>query len=374
MIQNISNLKNIVVFTFLILLCGYLGYMNLTRKTLLVLHSYDENYDWVRDVNIGIKRVLGTKMNVRIFYHYMDTKSHPDIDFKKKAGVIGRRVIDYIKPDIVLASDDDAQEYVMSYYKDRQDLQIVFIGVNAKPEQYGYQNARNVTGVLERIPYEAVKNVVEIIAKQRHLTPPYRVLHISDQSIIVNYDDINMHEYPNWAPIKLLKSTLVGTFDEWKQAVQDSEKVADIILVSNYRKVYETDKKKTFTPFKEVIEWSYKNAPLPLIGINGFVCKEGAALAVATSPIEQGEIGARIVIDLLETNLKAQDIPFQNSAFPMIYIDEKRFNESGFTLPQIYVAFAKASNNFYQTTRSWNLPLSHQQPVDMFLSGEKAAK
>lgn len=362
MIKYISIFKNLTIFTFLILLFGYLGYMNLTRKTVLVLHSYDENYDWVRDVNIGIKRALGNKKNVRVFYHYMDTKSHPDKEFKQKAGIIGRRVVDYLKPDIVLASDDDAQEYVMSYYKNRADIQIVFIGVNAKPEQYGYQNANNVTGVLERAPYEAVKNVVEIIAKQHHLTPPYRVLHISDQSIIVQYDDINMHEYPHWAPVQLLKSTLVSTFDEWKQAIRESVKVADIILVSNYRKVYTNDKKTIFTPFKEVIEWSYKNAPVPLIGINGFVCKEGAALAVATSPIEQGEIGARLVLSLLETNITANEIPFQNSAFPMIYIDEERFNASGFTLPQLYVAFAKASNNFYQTAHSWETKNSISKP------------
>ncbi|WP_156962088.1 ABC transporter substrate-binding protein [Candidatus Paracaedibacter symbiosus] len=327
--------------------------MNLTRKTVLILHSYDEDYAWVRDVNIGIERVLGDKKNVRVFRHYMDTKTHPDSKYKIMAGAIARRVVDYIKPDVVLASDDDAQQYVMRHYKNREDMQIVFIGVNAKPEQYDYQNAINVTGVLERIPYEAVKNVVEIIAKQHHIKPPYRVIHISDRSIIVKYDDINMHEYPNWAPVNLLKSNLVGTFNEWKDAIHKSADIADIILISNYRKVYENDQKQKFVPFKEVMEWSYKNAPLPIIGINGFVCEEGAALAIATSPIEQGEIGARIVVDILRGEVSAKDIPFQNSSFPMIYIDETRFNQSGYELPQLYVAFAKATNNFFEAKHHW---------------------
>lgn len=351
--KYILSLKRITIFTFLVLLCGYLVYTNITRKTVLILHSYDEAYAWVRDVNKGIDRVLGDKKNIRIFRHYMDTKNHPDLEYKEKAGAIARRIVDYIKPDIVLASDDDAQEYVMKYHKNRKDMQIVFIGVNAKPEQYGYQDAYNVTGVLERIPYEAVKTVVEILAKQRGLVPPYRVLHISDQSIIVKYDDINMHEYPNWAPVNLLKSNQVGTFDEWKRAIRESVHVADFILISNYRKVYEDDSKKKFVPFKEVMGWSYKNAPLPIIGINGFVCEEGAAMSVATSPIEQGEMGASIVLTLLGGTLTAKDIPFQNSAFPMIYIDEKRFSESGYKLPQIYTAFAKAANNFYRSNHSW---------------------
>lgn len=319
----------------------------------MILHSYDESYAWVRDLNIGIQRILGDKLNIRIFQHYMDTKNHPDMEYKEKAGAIARRVVDYLKPDIVLAADDDAQEYVMKYYKNRDDLQIVFIAVNAKPEEYGYQDAYNVTGVLERIPYESVKQIIEILAQQRGLKPPYRVLHVSDKSIIVKYDDINMHEYPNWAPVNLLKSNQVDTFDEWKRAILESVHIADFILISNYRKVYEDDSRKKFIPFKEVIEWSYKNSPLPIIGINGFVCEEGAAMSIATSPIEQGEIGARIVLSLLNGAVTAKDIPFQHSAFPMIYIDEKRFNESGYKLPQLYIAFAKATNNFYQSNHSW---------------------
>lgn len=349
----VLNLKKLAIYLFLICLCGYLGYVSYTRETLLVLHSYDENYAWVRDVNIGIKRSLGNRKNVRIFYHYMDTKSHPDLEFKKKAGVIARRVVDYIKPDIVLACDDDAQSEVMRHYVNHKNIQIVFIGVNAKPEKYGYLNTTNVTGVLERIPYEAVKNVIEILSKQRNLKPPYRTIHISDQSNIVGYDDINMHEYPHWGPIKLLKSDLVSTFDEWKRAILESAKIADVILISNYRKVYENDDKKTFVPFKKVIEWSYKNASIPIIGVNGFVCEEGAALAVGTSPIEQGELGAQIVVTLLEKKAKITEIPFQNSAYPMIYIDEQRFNESGYDLPQLYIAFAKTTNTFYQTNRLW---------------------
>lgn len=359
-VRYISGIKRLTVFTFLILLCGYLVYINMTRKTVLIIHSYDETYAWVRDVNIGIERILGGKQNIRIFKHYMNTKNHPDAEYKEKAGFIARRVVDYIQPSIILAVDDDAQTYVAQHYKNHKNIQIVFTAVNAKPEQYGYQNANNVTGVLERIPYEAVKEVIEILAKQRGLKPPYRTLHLSDQSIIVQYDDINMHEYPYWAPVKLLKSKQIDLFDEWKKAIRESAHTADFILISNYRKVYQDSSKTKFVPFKEVIEWSYKNSPVPIIGINGFVCEEGAAMSVATSPIEQGEIGARIVLGLL-SNEKIKDIPFQNSAFPMIYIDEKRFNESGYKLPQIYTAFAKASNNFYRANNSWKQQTSENE-------------
>eukprot|EP01037_Dinobryon_pediforme_P011688 gene11688-11777_t len=128
------------------------------RKTLLILHSYGSDYAWVRDVNIGVKRVIRGKTNYNILWHYMDTKNHPEEEYKQKAGIIARRVVDYVKPDVVLAIDDDAQGYVMKHYLNRDDIQIVFAGVNAKPSQYGYDKGTNVTGVLERIPYEGIKN------------------------------------------------------------------------------------------------------------------------------------------------------------------------------------------------------------------------
>ena len=75
------------------------------------------------------------------------------------------------------------------------------------------------------------------------------------------------------------------------------------------------------------------------------MCEEGAALAVATSPIEQGELGARIALTLLDGNTPIKNIPIQIPEYPMIYIHKERFKESGYILPEIYLAFAKATNN-----------------------------
>lgn len=343
---SIKILKRIVIVACLCIMAGYFFLTSSHRKTLLILHSYGPDYAWVRDVNIGVKRVIRGKSSYNILWHYMDTKNHPDNEYKEKAGIIARRVVDYVKPDVVLAIDDDAQEYVMKHYLNRKDIQIVFAGVNAKATQYGYDKGTNVTGVLERIPYEGVKTAIETQAIRRGLKPPYRTIHISDQSIIVKYDDINLHEYKNWYPLELLPSTLVETFDEWKKAILESKNVADFILISNYRKVYKDQTKKEMVPFKEIMEWTFKHAPIPLIGVNGFVCEEGSAVSIATSPFEQGETSARMAIAILDGRVKASDIPIQNSPFPMVFMSEERLKIANLSFPQIYEAFARATNNY----------------------------
>lgn len=347
---SLKYIKRVIITLCLCAMAGYFFMTSSHRKTLLILHSYGSDYAWVRDVNVGVKRVIRGKSNYNILWHYMDTKNHPDEEYKQKAGIIAKRVVDYVKPDVVLAIDDDAQAYVMKHYLNRDDIQIVFAGVNAKASQYGYDKGTNVTGVLERIPYEGIKSAIETQAVKKGLEPPYRTLHISDQSIIVKYDDINMHEYKNWYPLELLPSKLVNTFDEWKKAVLESKNIADFILISNYRKVYKDNSKTEIMPFKQVIEWTFKNAPIPIIGVNGFVCEEGSAVSIATSPFEQGETSAKMAIAILDGRAKASDIPIQNSPFPMVFMSEERLKIAGMSFPQIYEAFARATNNYIRGT------------------------
>ena len=376
-VQNsvVSIVKKIIMALCLCVTVGYFFVTSVHRKTLLVLHSYGQDYAWVRDVNIGIKRAIG-KSNYNILWHYMDTKNHPEEDFKKKSGIIARRVVDYVKPDVVLAIDDDAQNYVAKHYFNNEKIKIVFAGVNAKASQYGYDKAKNVTGILERVPYEGIKAAIQTQADLLGLKPPYKVIHISDQSIIVKYDDINLHEYKNWHPINLVPSQLAGTFDEWKKAILESKKHADFILVSNYRKVYKDAKSKEIVPFKEVIQWTFKNAPIPLIGINGFVCEEGASVSIATSPFEQGETGAKMALAILEEKVEPSDIPIQTSTYPMVFMSEERLPLSGLKFPQIYEAFARATDKFFGKVQELSKPKSDnkEQPIQQPVNNSQAVK
>ena len=121
-------------------------------------------------------------------------------------------------------------------------------------------------------------------------------------------------------------------------------------MISNYRRVYKDASKKEILPFKQIIEWTFKNAPIPIIGVNGFVCEEGAAVSIGTSPFEQGETGAKMAFSLLEGQVKASDIPIQNSPFPMVFMSEDRLKTAGLSFPQLYEAFARATNNYIKGT------------------------
>lgn len=316
------------------------------RKTVLVLHSYGTDYSWVRDVNEGMRRVLKDKSFVNMRWHYMNTKNHPDLAYKKKAGTIARRIVDFVKPDVLFAVDDDAQEFAAQFYKDKPNIYIVYAGVNALPERYGYENAKNVVGILERIPIKGIKDAIFIFSKQIKLKGPPRVCHVADKSLVVQFDDYNLHHSKEWDPIILGPSFLVDTFDEWKKAVLEADKYMDFMLINNYRKIARSKTDPRFVPYQEVMQWAFEHSPVPIIGINAFVCEDGAAISIATSPFEQGEVSMQMVLDLASGKKKIEEIQSTQSGQYIIVMNEARFKTTRLHLPGIYQAFAKAINRY----------------------------
>ena len=162
----IKNLTRV----FVVLLLIFIVVINLKKPRILILHSYDLDYSWVRDINDGINRVLSDKA-YSIKWHYMDTKRHPSNEFKEKAGNTARVMIDSWNPDLILAIDDNAQKYVAQKYNNHDKMKIVFTGVNAELNAYGYDQAKNVTGVLERIPFNEFREVFSQILPKRKNIP-----------------------------------------------------------------------------------------------------------------------------------------------------------------------------------------------------------
>jgi ABC-type uncharacterized transport system substrate-binding protein len=337
-------------FVVITLYFSFFVYENIKKKNVLVLHSYNTDYSWVRDVNEGINRVYKKNRNVNMMYHYMDTKNIPTKEWKIKAGIIAQEIIDILKPDIILSCDDDAQEYALAKYVNRKDVVMVYTGVNAPAEKYNYTTATNVTGMLERLPLEGIKDFIRIIRHQLPISGKVRVSHVADKSTVVLYDDADLHAYKNWGDISFGQSFLSETFDEWKASIVNAKEHMDIMLISNYRKIYKDKNKKELVPFKEVMEWAYQNSPVPIIGVNGFVCEDGAAIAIGTSPFEQGEIAMQMVIDIANKKKKVSEIPIASTKEFIVIIDEKKFHDKftnmGIKIPKIYEAFARATDKF----------------------------
>lgn len=334
---------------------------NLHKPKVLVLQSYGPDYAWTRDVDRGLRRGLEQNGHYSLRWHYMDLKRHPWPEAKERAGIQVRSVIDKWQPDLVIAIDDDAQQFAARHYVNRPDIKIVFAGVNGNVDAYGYEGASNVTGILERLPLQALKDALLEASPQRR--KPWRMVEICDNSETVRRDHQFVAAF-DWKPVIYTGAHLVATFPEWQKAVLAADQEADLILTTNYRQLRRSEEDRTLVPPREVIAWTMANTTLPVIGVNGFFVEDGGMLAIATSPFEQGEVAAAQAREILERGRLPSLIPHARSHQFVVLMRPGPMERFGLHLPEIYEAFARATDNYFpadMASPQWQ-PAKHRSP------------
>ena len=347
------NFKSVLVRVFMgVFIIGALAafiIVNTSKPRVLILHSYDTEYIWVRDINTALNRKLGNKPYI-LRWHYMDTKRNPDDAFKQRSGVLARRIIDDWRPDILIAVDDDAQRYAAKFYTNNSKMKIVFAGINGEMEPYGYDKAKNVTGILERKQWRGVKNLImESVRPRVPVGRAVKIAYIGDTSGSVKEDTKFLEEF-DWKPFILHRSKLVKTFDEWKAETKRANEEADVLITTNYRRIQvsDADAKKFVSP-EELVRWTEDiTTKIPVIGTNGFYVEDGGMMAIATSPFEQGRVAAEMAIAILEQKADPKSLPVQATQQFISYMRADRMAQNNFVVPQVYESFSRAMNNYFE--------------------------
>jgi len=250
---------------------------DLGKKKVLLVHSYHPEYPWVDSISKGIRAAIqGTGLELEIFY--MDTKRHTDEAWKIEAGKKAAARVREYRPDVVLASDDDAQQFFGKTLVGA-GLPVVFTGVDADPTKYGYP-AANVTGIIER------PHLKESIALARTLRPLKRVAVLSchDSTSIVALGFMKQEQLE----IEVGEWLMVDDFDGWKQAVERFNGTVDGLIVRSYQAVKIPGGKGNVPP-KEVADWTIANAKIPTIAFHDFEIKDGMLAGVVKSGEEYGQ-------------------------------------------------------------------------------------
>ena len=339
------KLENFIIALFLVASMALFVWYNMHRKTILVLHSYATDYSWVRDIDVGINRVLKHNPLYSVRWYYMDTKRHPSADYKKSAGTAARSVIEKMQPDIIIAVDDNAQAYATRYFLNHPKIKIVFSGVNNEASDYGFDKANNVTGVLERLPLGAMREMLQTATNFKDLSHPIRIAYLGDSSESVKGDEKQIKHF-NWSPLELSADILVDTFPKWQATVDQLGKQADVILVTGYRGLRRSDTDKSLVPPTEVVAWTEAHSKIPIISGNGFFLEDGGMLAIGTSPYQQGEAAADMAMQVLNDGKRIDQIPIISSTQFVVSMSASKMKARHFELPQVYEAAARIGDKY----------------------------
>jgi ABC-type uncharacterized transport system substrate-binding protein len=120
------------------------------RGRVFWLDSYDPSNEWTEGLGTALKSTLAER-DVLLKIHYMDTKRNKSEEYIKKAAQKAVELIKEFKPDVVIASEDNASKYVVERFFKNSSIPFVFCGVNHSAERYGYPY-KNATGIIELDP------------------------------------------------------------------------------------------------------------------------------------------------------------------------------------------------------------------------------
>lgn len=263
-------------------------------KKVLVIHSYNPEYEWVSNISRGIKRIFESEKDVVLETLYLDAKKLGEAEKLTQAGNRAREIISQWDPDIVITVDDTAQKYVGKYYAGRTRPKVVFCGVSLPIENYGYP-AANVTGVMET---STLKSAVEFL--DQRITPVKSISIIGDDSPDVGHMLSYAKNVIEKLGKKVVSGDIAGTFSQWKSKISGYQRnKSDAILVVSCDSVKNDTDGRIITA-KETMEWTSSISEIPVFGIKADIVDNGALLGVTTSGLEHGKEAAMMALGLLK--------------------------------------------------------------------------
>lgn len=294
--------------------CGDTADRNHSGARVMVVHSYHIEYTWTKSIDDGIMSVLRDR-GYTVEKYFMDTKQNTDEAFKIKAGREALAKIDSFKPAVVITSDDNAQEYMGKFLVNRNDVSVVFCGVNLDMKIYNYP-AVNVTGVLER-PF--VRSTIGLLQK---VAPGIKSVTVfTDRSPTSKgfIDYITSLELD----VKIDQIIESDDLDEWRRTFKTIK--SDAVVTYLYHTVRQNG--KPVLP-KEVMQWTTEQMDRPSVGFFYFAIEDGVLLGHVESGFEHGELAARQAVEIIDGK-KAVEIPVITASKGLIMVNDKTARKLG---------------------------------------------
>ncbi|MGD9007275.1 MAG: ABC transporter substrate binding protein [Desulfobacteraceae bacterium] len=282
---------------------------------ILYIDSYHEGFAWSDGITEAIQKTLRDH-DVNLKIHRMDTKRNPDEKYKIRAAQIAKSVIDNYRPDLVIASDDNASKYlIMPYYKNGS-LPFLFCGVNYSADAYGFPYS-NVTGMIEVAP------VIKLIYSLKHFTRIETVGYLAQDTLTERKDGA----YAKRDIREKFIARYVKTFEEWKREFLKLQDEVDVLIVGNNggikgwneRQAQRFVENNTRIPSGCLLDWLTNYAFL-------------GATRLAS---EQGEYVASTALKIID-GTPVDDIPIVRNTQADIIINLRIANKLGLKIPNSF--------------------------------------
>ena len=325
------------IAAFLVLLGGF----NATKPRILVVNSAAEDSIWSRKIKEGINNVLERNrrpLNVDYTYLVLDEAAPRRTREVEDAEL--QRTLARVKPDIIIAVDDEANALVAPLYAGKNSPRIIYVSIDRPPSAYGYAGAPNVSGIADRLPLKALRDFADDLDAGR--PKKIAVLGVESETGLAELEQVREFD---WAPHRVTAAAVVGTMEAWENFLRTAD--ADILLVLDTEDLPRSGTDPALVSTGEIIRWTEKNSPALPVGTHVRHGEEGGAVSFSPPPDDYGEKAMELAIDWLdERTTPGAPPPVESSSFE-VAIRQGLLRERGFALPPIYIEAARENGTLY---------------------------
>ena len=323
----------------------------------MIVHSYERDHICGAPQADGIVSALKEAgwtngENLQLQSYYMDTKkTHTTPQAIREQADRALKQIEELAPNVVIVLDDNAIREVMLPLVNRQDLSVVFSGMNGQPESYNdkkpfmrnkQQPGSNVTGVYEKLWVS--KSLVVMSAALQNLDKSSRIVGITDYSptgnAITRQFELELaHEdLPVTWNIRRVRD-----FTEYSRLIEELNADDSVVAIYPAALSLKTADGSTFAA-KEIFAWTTEHSKKPEMALNYYFAKiglfGGAAVDFGAMGYLAGQKAARIL-----KGEKAGDLPIEDAKDYAIVFNTSRANVLGIVIPD---ALLTAADHVYK--------------------------
>ena len=308
--------------TIAVLICMFFFQSsNANGATCLWVSSYHQGYEWEDGIGRGITAALAEHCKIHRFS--MDTKRNPDPEFGRKKGAEAFALVQSLKPDVIIASDDNASRYFVQPFMKDAKIPVVFCGVNWTVSEYGYPY-KNATGMVEFAPAKPLIREIKKIIRS-----PKRGLYLSSD-VPTEHTDYSWYRRLFAEEGVVVDDRLVRTMESWELGYLEGQKYDFIIL----------------GPHAGINDWDHQRAKQFSLDNTGKLTITNydwmmayAMIAITKIPDEQGEWAGNVALAILD-GVSPAVIPIVPNRHWNLFVNERLVERAGIALDRNFLLTA----------------------------------
>jgi len=259
------------------------------RFRILNVNSYTAEWSWTREQIDGFIEGIGNQdLELRTV----------DLDAKSMSGGRPERIrmaaeiTETWEPHLIFLTDDTALEKIGTLYAD-SPVPVVFSGIDGDPSDYGLDEARNMTGVVEREHFTGTIRLLKSIWAGEIR----RIAVILDSS--PTWDRVRERmeeETARCGIIEIAEWIRPETFDDFKSSMLRIQNMVDAVGVLG---IFNLSDGATFTDYGEILRWTAENSRLPDFSFWSSRVERETLCALMVSGTEQGRPAGKFARKIL---------------------------------------------------------------------------